>query len=165
MGYWSIVQTHSQRERLAAEQLAQRGFHVYLPKIRITTKLGGRRVHSLVPLFPSYLFLRIDRVWYPVLSTVGVLRVLRNADREPARLDDEIINEIRGREVRGIIKLPKPVRIGDRVRIVRGSFRDHVGVYEGMSGKERERVLLDLLGRKVPVELDPEDFVALNVAP
>jgi len=163
MSYWSIVQTHSQRERVAAEQLAQRGFHVYLPKIRITTKLGARRVHNLVPLFPSYLFLQIDRVWYPVLSTVGVLRVLRNGDREPARLDDQIISEIRGREVHGIIKLPKPVRVGDRVRIVRGSFLDHVGVYEGMSGRERARILLDLLGRKVPVEIDPEDF-ALHVA-
>src|SRR5262245_11810504 len=162
MDGWGIVQTHANREAIAAAELARKGFENYLPRIAVTSRRGTRRP---VPLFPGYLFVRIVTVWYPVISTVGVLRLLRNGEREPARIDDAIVRDIRSREVRGIVRLPKRIAIGDQVKIIRGSFRDHVAVYEGMSGKERQRVLLELLGRQVRVELDPDDFVALNVAP
>jgi len=152
MSYWAIVQTHSQREELAAAGLERKGFGIYLPRI----KLGMRR--QLVPLFPNYLFVRIHAIWYPVLSTVGVIRLLRNGEREPSRIDEAIVREIRAREVRGVVRLPRRIVPGDRVRIVRGSFRDHIGVYEGMSGKEREHVLLELLGRKVRIEMNTDDF-------
>jgi len=159
---WGIIQTHSNREAVAAAELARKGIQNYLPRIAIIGRLGTRR---LVPLFPGYLFVRIGPLWYPIISTVGVLRLLRNGERQPARIDDAIVRDIRAREVRGIVQLPKRIAVGDRVKIIRGSFRDHVAVYEGMSGKERQRVLLELLGRQVRVELDPDDFVALNVAP
>jgi hypothetical protein len=32
------------------------------------------------------------------------------------------------------------------MRIVRGAFRDHIGLYAGMSGPERVAVLLSLFG-------------------
>ena len=38
----------------------------------------------------------------------------------------------------------------------RGAFQDCFGLYEGMSGRDRVMVLLDLLGRKVRVVLDAE---------
>ena len=162
MDGWGIVQTHANREAIAAAELARKGFENYLPRIAVTSRRGTRRP---VPLFPGYLFVRIARAWYPILSTNGVLRLLRNGQREPARIEDVIVRDIRAREVRGIVRLPKRIAAGDRVRIVRGSFRDQIAVYEGMSGKERQRVLLEFLGRQVRVELDPDDFVALNVAP
>jgi hypothetical protein len=37
-------------------------------------------------------------------------------------------------------------------------FRDHIGVYDGQSGKDRERVLLALLGRMVRVEVPTADL-------
>jgi hypothetical protein len=45
-----------------------------------------------------------------------------------------------------------------------GSFRDHIGIYEGQNGKDRERVLLELLGRKVAVECKRADFSPLPIA-
>ena len=45
---------------------------------------------------------------------------------------------------------------GDKVSVLAGAFQDRFGLYEGMSGRDRVMVLLDLLGRKVRVVLDAE---------
>lgn len=157
MSYWAIAQTHAQRENAAADHLKRQGFVIYLPCIEVKKRRA--------PLFPGYLFVRINSVWYPILSTIGVMRLLRNGEQEPSKLADHIVRKIREREVRGIVKLPKRLQPGMQVRILRGTFKDFIGIYDGMSGKERERVLLELLGRKVPIQIHPDDLALLNVAP
>ena len=157
-GFWSVAQTETQREATAARFLKDAGYECYLPRIKIQKRL--------VPLFPSYLFVRIIERWYPVNNTIGVVNLLLAGD-QPAKLKDEIVSDIRSKERGGIVRLPpKPgLKVGQQVRILRGSFENHVGVYDGMSGKDRERVLLELLGRKVPVNFNKADIVpALDVA-
>jgi transcriptional antiterminator RfaH len=147
MSFWSVAQTEPQREPTAVRFLGDQGFETYLPVIKAKRRL--------VPLFPSYLFVRIELTWWAIGRTIGVLRVLQNGDR-PAQLRDEVVMKIQAQEKNGIVKLPAPrprFLVGDSVRVIAGSFADKIGVYDGMTGKERERVLLDLLGRKVPVEL------------
>ena len=149
MSYWTVAQTETQRERVAARHLERRGFEVYLPRIKTRKQVE--------PLFPGYLFISVEERWHAINATIGILRVL-TACEHPARVPDEIIDEIRSREnPAGFVRLPKP-KPGKRVRIVRGMFADHVGIYEGASGKDRERVLLALLGRMVPVEVRPSDL-------
>ena len=158
MSFWSVCQTETHREGTATHFLEKAGFEAYLPKIKIKQRV--------VPLFPSYVFVRIVDRWYPVATTIGVVQLLLAGDH-PARLKDEIISNIKNKERNGIVKLPKVKRLneGDKIRIVRGSFQGHLGIYAGMSSKQRERVLLELLGRQVSVELSAEDFQPLNVAP
>jgi transcriptional antiterminator RfaH len=150
VSYWTVAQTESQRERVAADHLERGGFEVYLPRIK-------NRRKKIEPLFPCYLFVRVIDRWHVINRTIGILRVLTCCDH-PARVTDEIINELRAREnPHGFVRLPKP-KPGKHVRILRGSFADHVGVYEGASGKDRERVLLALLGRMVVVDVRPADL-------
>jgi hypothetical protein len=51
-----------------------------------------------------------------------VVGVVMDADR-PARVSDSVIEGIRRREIDGAVELPSPprLRVGDRVRIMRGS--------------------------------------------
>ena len=56
-------------------------------------------------------------------------------------------------------KSPNSIARGARVRVLTGSFRDRVGLYQGQSAREREIVLLTLLGRMVPVELNRIDKI------
>jgi transcriptional antiterminator RfaH len=126
------------------------GFEIYLPRVKIRRK-------KIEPLFPGYVFVRIEQRWHVINATIGIIRVLTTCDH-PARLPDDVIDELRGRQDRrGFVKLPKP-EPGHRVRILRGAFVDHVGIYEGAGSKDRERVLLALLGRMVPVEVHPNDL-------
>jgi transcriptional antiterminator RfaH len=162
MAYWSVVQCYAMRESNVAEKLDRDGFDCYVPKIRETGSDGRSRV---VPLFIGYTFVRIERAWWPILSTVGVIRILRNGD-EPCRLDDSVVNKLHGAEVKGLVRLPKPrgLQPGDQVKITRGTFRDHIGIFEGMKGRQRTLVLLALLGRHVQVEIPSEDVTPL-IAP
>ena len=160
MAYWSVAQTESQRENVAAGFLRTEGFEVYLPRIEVKTT-GRARV---VPLFPGYVFVAIVDRWWSVRWTPGVLRLLM-VDEAPARIDGKVMSAIRRREDgAGLVQLPKPRGLtrGDRVRITRGSFEQKVGVWEGMSGGDRSRVLIELLGRSVPVSIANGDLVVVD---
>ena len=144
--YWTVAVAMSQREDLVRQHLERDGFEVYVPKIKVAKRPA--------PLFPGYLMVRVYVRWYPIRWCPGVLRLLMDGER-PARLRDHVVNEIRGREVRGFVKLPKVPTLekGTKVRVLTGTFAGHVAIYDGMSGTQRERVLLDLLGQSVPVNM------------
>jgi transcription antitermination factor NusG len=153
MSYWAVAQSQPRRETTAIRYLADAGVETYLPRIQERDRI--------VPLFPTYLFVRIVDRWHVIKNCIGVTRVLLSGDR-PAQLPDAAIVDIRARESRsGLVKLPPKYRIGDQVRIVRGTFRDHFAVYDGMTSRQRERVLLEFLGRMVALELEARDIAAL----
>jgi transcription antitermination factor NusG len=150
------VQTEVQRERTAVEHLTRAGFVTYLPRIKI--KKSG--IERTPPLFPAYVFVQIERHWHDARWSPGVVRLLMDGD-QPAKLQDRVMEEIRSREVGGYVKLkPTPkARKGQRVRINGGRFDGHIGLYEGQTAHERQRVLLEILGAWCPVELGPADAV------
>jgi transcriptional antiterminator RfaH len=159
MSYWAVVQTEPNRETVAAKHLWRAGYAIYLPRIQTAKRI--------VPLFPTYAFVRIADRWYSAENTIGVVRLLKDADR-PARVNDDIVQAIVAQERGGFVKLPNPkprLKPGDKVTVIRGNFLGHLGLYEGTSGKARERILLDLLGRKVRIDvpinaIEPLDVVA-----
>jgi transcription antitermination factor NusG len=158
MSYWAVVQVESQCEHVVRLLLMRARYETYLPRIRVRSRIAS--------LFPGYLFVRIVDRWYPVIWTVGVVRLLMSGD-QPARLPERTMVEIRKREIGGFVKLPSPtnrLRKGQRVRIVSGSFEGQTALCEGMSGKDRVWVLLNLMGQKVPVELPGRDVEPLPVA-
>ena len=155
MSYWAVAQTQSRREQFARDQLARSGFEAYAPMIRLAP---GRTA----TLFPNYLFVRVVDCWYPILWTMGIARVLMSGDG-PARLPDQVMASIREREGRdGFIRLPpKHPRPGQRMRIVRGMFEGHLAMYAGMAARDRQRVLIEFVGRQVTVELPLPDAIAI----
>jgi transcription antitermination factor NusG len=159
MSYWAVVQVESQCEHVVRLLLMRARYETYMPRIL-------RARNRIAPLFPGYLFVRIVDRWYPVIWTIGVVRLLMSGD-QPARLPEKAMTEIRKREIGGFVKLPSPtnrLRKGQHVRITRGSFEGQTALCQGMSGKERVWVLLNLLGQKVPVELPSRDLEPLPVA-
>ncbi len=164
-GFWAVAQTEPQREHVALKNLEREKFENYLPRIKSTVVVRGKKVDRIAPLFPGYIFVFIVDRWYAVMNTIGITRMLLWGDR-PAQLSGQVIAEIRKREVHGFVKLPAPPRLrrGQSVRVIRGNFEGKLGIYEGMGPHVRERVLLDLLGRMVRVEIDPKDVVPLPLA-
>ena len=158
---WYVAQTHPHAETKASLHLRRQGFDVYLPRY-LKQRRHARRVEKIAaPLFPSYLFVTIDLAtqrWLSIDSTFGVTRLVRVGDR-PASLPRSIIDALKDREdSNGIVQLDRRPRFlpGDKIRVVGGAFCDCLGLYEGMTARERVAILLDLLGRKVRVVLDTE---------
>ena len=156
---WWVVQTETQREHTVRVLLMRHQFETYAPRC----KVHGR----IAMLFPSYVFVQSGPRFYPILWTQGVVRMLMAGER-PACLADHVIDDVRKREIGGFVKLPqRQARIlkkGDGVRVIKNSsFAGLTGLYEGMSSHQRARVLLELLGRKVQVELNQSEVEPLDV--
>jgi transcriptional antiterminator RfaH len=162
MSFWSVVQTESQRENIAARFLEQAAFEIYLPRCLIRQGMRER----VVPLFPGYLFVEIIEQWWSVRWTTGVIRLLMVDDR-PAKISTAMMDAIRKREGSdGLVKLPRKgsrgLLCGDRVKILRGSFEGRFGIYQGQSGGVRSRILLDLLGREVQTVIATADMARVG---
>jgi transcriptional antiterminator NusG len=156
---WRVLWTHSNCEQLVRDQLAAKGFELFLPTIEAWSRRGGARLLSRVPLFRGYLFLRhaMDKVSYlEVYKARGLVRVLGERwDRLEAVPDPEI-EAIQRFLHSGLPILPYPyLREGQRVRITRGPLADVEGiVVRGSPKKGLLVVSVNLLRRSIAVQLD-----------
>jgi transcriptional antiterminator RfaH len=162
VAYWCAAQLQASRERLALHMLQEiEGFTVYAPRLRQRRRYHGRWIETLPLLFVSYAFVQIELQWHRARWAPGVVRLVMDGLR-PARVPDLVVSELRRREHKGAVELPQPpgLRAGDKVRIVRGAFGGHLGLYEGMRPHERVDVLLQLLGGACRVVLPKGDVAA-----
>jgi transcriptional antiterminator RfaH len=161
---WFVVQTQINAEAKAARNLVQQGFEIYLPRY-LKRRSHARKIEKVAaPLFPRYLFVRIDMAtqrWRSVQSTFGVSHLVLNGT-DPARVGQNVLGLLKAREDgNGFVTLdqrPKFV-LGEKVRILAGAFAENFGLFDGLADRDRIAILLDLLGRKVRVSLEA-DLVA-----
>jgi transcriptional antiterminator RfaH len=160
MTFWSVAQIYINRESYVARRITDAGFEIFAPKTRIRVK-GTFRV---VALFPGYAFVRIVDRWRAVAKTPGVLGLIMAGDH-PACCPDAEIEKIKGATMRnGLVRLPKPPKSrafkpGQNVRISSGSFCGFNAIYQGMSPRDREIVLLEMFGRETRIELGAGDLI------
>ena len=154
MSYWAAAQLQPQRDGLAALCLRQADFEIYAPRLREPRIAHGRKVVRTPLLFPVYLFVWIELQWHTARWAPGVVRLVMNGIG-PAAVPDGVIADLKARETGGLIDLPRPpkFRPGDRLRVTRGPFAGHVGLYAGMKPRERVEVLLAILGGSQRVTL------------
>jgi transcriptional antiterminator RfaH len=143
--YWCAAQLQPQRDGLALHCLTLAGFEAYYPRLRVYRRSFGRKILTAPALFPGYCFVAIELQWHAARWSPGVARLVMDG-ASPARVPDGVIAEIRARETGGLIELPPRLKRGDPVRIKRGAFAGHVGLYAGMKPRERVEVLLAILG-------------------
>jgi transcriptional antiterminator RfaH len=161
---WYVVQTQTNGEAKAVENLRRQGFEIYLPRY-LKRRRHARKVDFIAkPLFPRYLFVAIDmetQRWRSIQSTSGVSRLVTNGD-EPAAVPQGVVRALRAREdAKGFVKLDAAPAFapGDKVRVLAGAFIDNAGLFNGMADHDRVSILLEMLGRQVRVVLDA-DLVA-----
>lgn len=161
---WYVVQTHINAEAKAANNLVRQGFEIYLPRY-LKRRSHARKIEKVAaPLFPRYLFVRIDMAtqrWRSVQSTFGVSRLVLNGS-DPAPVAQQVLHLLKAREDEsGFIKLDQRPKfaLGEKVRVLAGAFADNLGLFDGLADRDRIAILLDLLGRKVRVSIEA-DMVA-----
>jgi transcriptional antiterminator RfaH len=163
MKRWFVVHTHPNSETKAAAHLIRQNFDIYLPRYLKVRSHARKRELVRAPFFPRYLFINLDIErdrWRAVRSTFGISDIVRNGEM-PVPVPDSIISDLRAREDgNGNVRVNKivPFKAGDRVRVLMGSFAEQVGVFDCETDDERVRVLLQLLGRTVKIQL-PLDAV------
>ena len=149
---WYLVYCKPRQEAVARENLERQGYQAYLPYMRELRRRGGKRIATIAPMFPRYLFVLLSRQvdnWAPIRSTLGVVSLVRFGPAA-ARVPDDLVAALRSREdAQGIQILPvEGYKPGRRVRITQGSFAGYEGIFQAASGRDRVTVLLDILGRR-----------------
>lgn len=104
-------------------------------------------------LFPGYIFIKINQGWESIISTRGIRRMFL-CGGTPTRMRDADIEGIRSRENEsGLIELEPPLKVGTKVEVQDGAFKDLFGVIEYLSAKDRCRVLVSMMERTISVDM------------
>lgn len=156
---WYAVSCKPRQEAVAEENLLRQGYHVYLPRIQNTHHRRGQWVSMIEPLFPRYLFIRLDpalRSIAPVRSTRGVVGLVRFGGR-PAVIPEQVINAIVQREApgSGLHQDNRPLFCaGEPIRLEEGPLTGMEGVFVEQDGEKRVIVLLELLGKANKIRIN-----------
>lgn len=161
---WYAVHTQVSAEAKAAWHLANQGYEVYLPRYRKERRHARRVEQVTAPLFPRYLFVRLDlevEQWRSINGTVGVCYLLTNGER-PLAVGEDVITAVQAREDDdGLVRLASTAFTKDQlVRVADGPLADVEGLFQEMSDGQRATLLLTLLGRSVRVTVPLAKIVA-----
>jgi transcription antitermination factor NusG len=163
---WYAVFTTPRHEKRIVWHFGQRQIDSFLPLYQARHRWKNRSTVTLeLPLFPNYLFVRIDtRDRFRVLNVPGVLSIV-SSGRELLAVPDHYINSLRDGLSAHRIEPHPNLEIGERVRIKIGPMTGMEGVLARHKNELRVVLRLDMIGRSVAVEVSVADIepVAISV--
>src|SRR3989338_7106073 len=157
--HWYAVSCKPRQEAIAEENLLRQGYRVYLPRIRNHRHRNGQWTGVIEPLFPRYLFIRVDttsRSTAPVRSTRGAIGLGRFGS-QPGIVPQEVIDAIVQREApdSGLHQDDRPLfRAGEPVKLDEGPLAGMEGIFVEEDGEKRVVVLLELLGKANKIRIN-----------
>ena len=165
MRHWYVVHAQAHGETRALKNLERQDYEAWLPLYKKKRRHAGRVEMVHRPLFPRYLFVRVDMEverWRPILSTFGVSRLVGGLEG-PQPIGDDVVEGLKDRAGEdGLFDLGLPrLKDGDPVRISDGPLADLEGIFQAENDAERVLVLLKLMGREVKVTVASANIEAL----
>jgi transcription antitermination factor NusG len=156
--HWYAAQIRSRHEKRVAEQLSGKGVDFFLPIYTARNQWSDRVAEVDLPLFPGYLFIRIDlRERLKVLEVPGVVRLVSSGSA-PVPLEDREIDILRQGLTQKLKAEPHPfLKAGTRVRVQRGALAGLEGVLLRSKDICRVIISLDLIMRSIAVEIASTD--------
>ena len=157
MEHWYAIYTRPRHEKKVFEQLVEKRIESYLPLITRVRQWKDRKKKVEMPLFNSYLFVRIDyKFRFAVLQTKGVVKIV-NFNGVPAVVPDWQIESLRKRlEHPEKIRLENYIRPGEIVEVVEGPFKGMRGTVRKTKGETRLIVTIEGIMQSVSVEIDSD---------
>jgi len=156
---WYVLWVRSHSEQIVHDQLAAKGFQLFLPRIDTWARRNGTRYRTSVPMFPGYVFVQhvMDTDSYiEIRKTTGLVRLLGEQWDRLAIVPDREIEAIQKIHQAQMPALPHPyLREGQRVRMTGGLLAGVEGIL--LRTKPNKGLLIvsvDLLQRSVAVEVD-----------
>ena len=149
---WYVIYAQAQKEAVAALNLEKQGFETYLPRYNKQCRHARRVYTRQAPLFPRYLFVRMDpqaQRWRAINGTIGVNYLICEG-ATPVAVAPRLINAIKAREDKGIVQVLLPAfDKGQKLCITDGPFAEIEGLFECVDDQERIVLLLDIMGQNV----------------
>jgi transcription antitermination factor NusG len=160
---WYAIRVRPNYEKPVAAALRGKGLQEFLPLIRSKRQWSDRVKIMDLPLFPGYLFCRLNlEARLPLLTTPGFLYLV-GVGKNPEPVDETEIAGIQAVLRSGLTVTPWPnLVVGQKVRLKHGPLRGLDGVLTRIANRHRIYVSVTLLKRSISVEVDPEWVQAVN---
>jgi transcription antitermination factor NusG len=156
---WYAVYTRANQEKIAFSCFRQRSFESWLPTYESVRQWKDRRVRLRLPLFPSYIFVRLAlRERIRVLEVPGIVRLVGFGG--PTPLTEQDVSAIRNAAnctSRAVESCPY-IACGARVRIVGGPFEGMEGTVMRKKGNLRVVISLESIKSSFMVEVDQSEI-------
>jgi transcription antitermination factor NusG len=159
---WYAVYTCANHEKRVGQQLERRSVEYFLPLYESLRRWKDRRVQLQLPLFPSYVFVRItQRDRLRVLEIPSMVRLV-GFNGLPTALPDDEMEAMRDALTRKLRAEPHPyLKVGRRARITSGPFVGLEGILLRKKGTFRVVLSIELIKRSIAVDVESADVVAL----
>jgi transcription antitermination factor NusG len=160
--HWYAVHTCANHEKRVANQLHEREVEHFLPLYHSARRWSDRRVELDLPLFPGYVFVRLElTARLRVLQIPSVVRLVGFGGL-PVALPDSEMEILRAALSKRLPAEPHPfLTVGRRVRITGGAFAGLEGILKKKKGSLRAVVSLSLIQRSVAVDVDVADVAPI----
>ncbi len=160
---WYAGYTSARHEKKVAQQLQLREIEHFLPLYETVRRWNNGRHRIQMPLFPSYVFVRIalqERL--RVLQIPGFVRLV-GFNGLPYPLPEAEIDAMRDALIAGVVAEPYPyLTTGSRVEILSGPLQGVRGILLRRQGKCRVVLSIDLIMRSVVVEVEASNIVPVH---
>src|SRR5262245_23120101 len=159
---WYAVYTRTRHEKSVAEQCKQRGVVTFLPLYCMQRLWKQRRAKVLLPLFPSYIFVRIalqDRL--RVLGIPGIVSIV-SFRGVPAVVPEAQIDSLSKAVSLGRANPAVYLQSGKRVRVTAGPLVGLEGIVVDVRGEVKVIVSFEWMSRSVAISLDAADVESLR---
>lgn len=155
---WFAVHTKARHEKKVDRALTEKNVETFLPQRKVVSQWKDRKKKVLLPLFPGYLFVRIDPGdRYDVLNTAGVVRILGNGG-VPVPVPPEEIEATKILLNTGFKHDLFPYDVtGREVEVAKGPLQGARGRIMRTKGVYSLILSVHLIRRSVSVEVDLND--------
>jgi len=154
---WFVAHTRPRCEKKLVQYCEREGFSTTLPLYRVAHKYRGKTVEFQKPLFPGYVFLRLEKLErQKVFQSDYVANLLDVVDQE---LFEHQLNDILQALDTGYeICLAPQITAGNRVRIKSGPLRGMEGSVEKRTGKVQVLLRLDFISQAAAVSMEADNL-------
>lgn len=152
---WFALRVKSRAEKIVALMARNKGFDEFLPVYQARRRWSDRVKSVELPLFPGYVFCRLNPHHRLALLTIpGVLHLV-GIGKVPVAIDDAEMIALQSAVGSGLATEPWPyLEVGQRVRLEEGPLVGIEGILVGTSKQQRVLVSVTLLKRSVAVAIE-----------
>ncbi len=156
---WLAACVRSRHEKKVVQHLEGSALECFLPLYESIHRWKDRRATVSLPLFPGYVFARIDPAErMRILTTPGVVKLV-SFQGQPAAIPESEIESLRTLCAHDVRMQPHPyLQVGRRVHIKSGPFAGTEGILVRKKARFRFVLSLHLIARSVAMEIDSRDL-------
>jgi transcriptional antiterminator RfaH len=146
---WYAFSALAHQEATAEANLARQGYSIFVPRLMVTRRRGGRFETKRAWLFPRYGFVALDlerQRWRSINGTFGVSSLVMATER-PLPVPTGIVEEmLAAADENGVIDYDRDLQPGSTVEMVAGPFSGTLATLVRLDGRSRAELLLNLMG-------------------